>query len=289
MTSPAADAAPVQRLRPDFRPAGVLCRTGNALLIAGDTDDGPVVAKLLTDHDPYWTDKAVAEINVYRAFARTPPPVRVPRLIAADEDDCILILERIDGRHPIRTRDRHPDHPVTSDDLEAMLRTVADLATWDLPDPAFAPVHDVAGRLGRYHAAGLIDDTDHRALIRLLTRADDTRRIAHGDPLPTNFLLTVDGSTVLLDWEFVGRYPPCYDLAVLWSLLWATPEARERIERIVTAEPAPVRDAFTLNRALVLLRELRSHRQVPAGPWRDQRLTVIGKDWAELRHWLLER
>jgi len=289
MTSLASDAAPALRLRPDFRPAGVLCRTGNALLIVGDCDDGPVVVKLLTDHRPPWERKSVAEIGVYRAFARTAPPVRVPRLVAADERGHVLIIERVPGRHPVRDRDRHPTHAIHSDDVEAMLRAVTDLAAWNPPDPTFAPVSDVAERIVRYRRAGLVEDDDHQALLRLLTRTEDARQIAHGDPLPTNFLLADDGTPTMLDWEFIGRYPPGYDLAVLWVLLWATPGARDRIEGLMLDEPAPIRAAFALNRAVVLLRELRSHLRVPPSAWRDQRLAVIRRDWQNVRDRLRER
>nr|WP_240965594.1 hypothetical protein [Streptomyces zingiberis] len=71
-------AAPVIRLRPDFRPTAFLARTEKSLLIAGDCEDGPAVAKLLTTPESRWAEKFGTEIDAYRTFAAAPRRCRFP-------------------------------------------------------------------------------------------------------------------------------------------------------------------------------------------------------------------
>jgi len=121
----------------------------------------------------------------------------------------------------------------------------------------------------------------------LLQQAGPERCFAHGDVLPGNIRLpagpATPGQVALLDWEFAGYYLPGLDLALLWVLLGAAPPARDLIDaRIADAGPA-TRAAFTVNVAMVLTREIRVHREADPGPWRDQRLTALSRDWSELR------
>lgn len=116
---------------------------------------------------------------------------------------------------------------------------------------------------------------------------------AHGDPLPANLLLTdaVDAARTgagpgqglrcaLLDFEYTGLYVPGFDLAMLHTLLGATPTARARIRRVVAQ--AGIEEAFLVNRAVVLTRELRIHRELDHGPLRRDRLALIEPQLAEL-------
>ncbi|MDK1474543.1 phosphotransferase [Streptomyces sp. 549] len=285
MTDGLARAAePAVRLRPDFHPAAILSRSGKSLLIAGHSDDGPTVAKLLTDHTPLWADKCLAEIRAYEAFGRTPPPVRVPRLIAADAHRHVLLIEHVRGRPPLS--DRWSPHPLRPADLAAMLIALCCFSRWQPPPGAFTRAPDYRARLERDRRRGVITPQDLSALTDLLHQADTAAVPGHGDPLPTNFLLTADGQAALIDWEHAGRYLPGYDLALLWILLLATPGAREHIEGLIAAEPAPVQAAFTLNRAVLLARELHSHLQLPSSTWRDERVMALRRDFDHLREQL---
>ena len=79
-----------------------------------------------------------------------------------------------------------------------------------------------------------------------------------------------------MDFEFTGRFLPGFDLAMLHTLLGASPQVRERIRGLVA--DAGIERPFLLNRAIVLARELRMHRTAP-----DRALlTRLAAEWDEL-------
>lgn len=276
-------ATPVIRLRPDFRPTTILSRTEKSLLIAGECEDGPAVAKLLTSREPLWAEKFGAEIKAYRCFTDTPPPVRVPALIAADEQHHVLLIEHASGRPPVPDRDRFPSQALDPAHVTAMIEAMTDLSQWRPSTGALTRTPDYPGRLHRDHQHGLTTRQDYQALTDLLHQAGTDLVPGHGDPLPTNFVFGPDGRPTVIDWEHVGHYLPGHDLAVLWTVLATTAEARTQIEELVAAGPPPARAAFTLNRALLLVRELRNHRAVPPSTWRDERVEAIDRDWQDIR------
>lgn len=258
--------------------AGVLRHTDKSLLVAGTMAGRPVVAKLLLDGDDFWRAKFAHEIGVYRIFASHPPPIRVPRLVHAD-DARLLVLQRLDG-HPLAL-DRYPTRVLPQGDVDVVLEAVTALHAWEPPVGKFAPVFDYSERIGRYLAHGILTDPDADALGQLRASWSGRWELNHGDPLPSNFLLTDGGDAALLDWEFTGLFLPGFDLALLHTLLAGTPHARDRIEHTVTARCIAV--PFTINLAMVLTREIRTHRELPDGPLRDQRLALIENLWAHAR------
>lgn len=98
--------ASVHRICPEFTPVQVLRRSGRSVLVVGTTGRSTAVAKCLLDHSPIWSERFRHEIAAYRSFVRHRPPVRVPRLIAADPDHCTLVIERTAGR--VAALQRHP-------------------------------------------------------------------------------------------------------------------------------------------------------------------------------------
>jgi len=276
----ARQAAPAIRLRPDFTPTAVLSRNDKALLVQGTCAGTPAVAKLSTATDPYWRAKAVHEIEVYRAFDASPPPVRTPRLLAADPDAGVLLIEQMAG-DPLST-DRYPARLADRADLDAILQIPVRLSAWQPPTTAFAPGYDYPARLDKLHEGGLLGLDEHTLLLRLLERAGPRQVFAHADPLPANFL-GQGADWTLIDFEHAGLYLPGYDLAVLWVLLRNIPQARAHIET-VRAQGTAADAAFWLNTVLVVLREIRIHREVPdTFPWRAPRLTALESDWDALR------
>lgn len=282
-------AAAVIRLRPDFRPTTLLSHTEKSLLIAGECEGGPAVAKLLTSRDPLWVEKFGAEVEAYRCFTDTPPPVRVPALIAADEQHHVLLIEHVQGRPPVPCRDRFPSQALDPAHVTAMIEAMTDLARWRPPTGVLTRSPDYPGRLDRDHRQGLTTRQDHQALTDLLRHAGTDLVPGHGDPLPTNFVFGPDGRTTVIDWEHVGHYLPGHDLAVLWTVLATTADARTQIEELVAAGSSSARAVFTFNRAVLLVRELRNHRVLPPSAWREERLEAIDRDWQKIRELLHAR
>jgi hypothetical protein len=265
-------------------PDEVLRATGKSLLALGHRDGQPVVIKALCTTEEFWAQKLVREIRVYQAFTQTPPPARVPRLVHTD-GHRVLVLERIPGH--VADPERYPGHPLPPAPLEAVLDAVTAFARWDPPAGALAPVFDYADRIGRYHRGGFFDDGDAVALRALLAELPPPGQPNHGDPLPSNLLLTTDGGCALLDFEFTGLFLPGFDLAMLHALLAGTPGAQDRIHALVCE--AGIGPAFLVNQAMVLSRELRIHAELPDAELRASRLALLRPQWQALRERLNAR
>ena len=111
----------------------VLRRTNKSLLAAGQLDGMPVIVKILTAQDQFWTARFRHEIEVCQRFCEHPPPVTAPRLIHTD-GNTMLILERLDGRPLDPGRYLHDRLDETA--VGAVLQTVRQLNDWQPPAPA---------------------------------------------------------------------------------------------------------------------------------------------------------
>ncbi|WP_327270443.1 aminoglycoside phosphotransferase family protein [Streptomyces sp. NBC_01218] len=253
----------VQRICPEFNPVQVLRRSGRSVLIVGMTGRTTAVAKCLLDHSAAWTERFRHEIATYRSFVRHRPPVRVPRLIAADPENCTLVIERMPGRVAALTR--HPEEPPPRTDVRQVLGAIRRVNEWRPPVGLFDIPLDYASRISRYHELGLFTDRDLGDLQKLLHGLavaggrTGMGQFCHGDALLSNILLSPTGP-VLLDWEHAGWYLPGYDLATLWMVLGPDAlVARREISKLAQARGADARDAFLVNLMLVLTREIRTY------------------------------
>ncbi|MBA0051037.1 aminoglycoside phosphotransferase family protein [Streptomyces sp. AJS327] len=259
-----AAVASVRRACPEFHPVRVLRRRGRTMLLAGTAGRVPVIAKHLLDHSPDPTERFEREIAVYHAFALGRPPVRVPRLIAADAAAHSLVIERLPGR--VAATRRRPFEAPEEAGLRAVLDACRLVNLWRPEPAAFGRPIDYPARLNRHHELGLLTDRDMgelQTLLRGIAQASPGRsapwQFCHGDALLTNMLLGPSGPA-LVDWENAGWYLPGYDLATLWTALGEAPRARRRISQLAQSGGPAARDAFLLNLMLVLTREIR-HRE----------------------------
>ncbi len=251
----------VLRICPEFHAVQVLRRSSRSVVLLGTVGRGTAVAKCLLDHSPVWTERFHQEIAVYRTFVRHRPPVRVPRLIAANAEEGTLVLERVPGRTV--SLPQHRFEPQSGADIRATLEAISRLNRWQPPSGLFDHPIKYGARIARYHELGLLTDRDVEDLQKLLhglatASAQPVRRqFCHGDALLSNILLSPTGPA-LVDWEQAGWYLPGYDLATLWSVLGDTPAARRQISQFAQAGGAASRDAFLVNLMLVLTREVRN-------------------------------
>ncbi|GAA3379271.1 aminoglycoside phosphotransferase family protein [Streptomyces sannanensis] len=254
--------ASVHRICPEFNPVQALRRSGRSVLLVGSTGRSTAVAKCLLDHSPAWVERFRHEIAAYRAFVRHRPPVRVPRLIAADPDNCTLVIERTPGRAAALTR--HPAEAPPRADVRAALGAISRVNSWRPPNGVFGAPLDYASRIARYHELGLFTDRDLGDLQKLLHGLAHTGgrqgvgQFCHGDALLSNFLLSPTGP-VLVDWDHAGWYLPGYDLATLWAVMGDAPAARRQVSQLAQAAGPAARDAFLVNLMLVLTREIRTY------------------------------
>ncbi|WP_086763830.1 aminoglycoside phosphotransferase family protein, partial [Streptomyces griseiscabiei] len=270
--------ASVHRICPEFTPVQVLRRSGRSVLLVGTTGRSTAVAKCLLDHSSIWEDRLRHEIAAYRSFVRHRPPVRAPRLIAADPDNCTLVIERMPGR--VAALQRHPVEAPPRADIRAALGAICRLNAWRPPAGTFDAPLDYAERISRFHELGLLTDRDLGDLQKLLhgiahaSGRQGMGQFCHGDALLSNILLSPAGP-VLVDWEHAGWYLPGYDLATLWAVLGDAPVARRQISQLAQSAGPASRDAFLVNLMLVLTREIRTyetavqrsmHEATPAAP-----------------------
>ena len=280
--SPALRAAlaDIARTYPSFVPRQLLREDGRHILVAGTAGRTPVVAKCLSRQGSTGrqggrdaTEDAELfrrEVAAYRAFVRHRPPARLPKLVAADPERCVLLLERIPGRPA--SRERHPVNTPAPGEVRAILGAVRSLNLWRPPVGTFDRPLDYPREIARYHALGLLTDRDAGDLQQLLHGlAHTARQFCHGDALLENVVLAPSGP-VLVDWEQAGWYLPGYDLALLWTVLSGDTAARRQISQAAQASGTLPRDAFLVNLLLVLMRELRRH-DVP-GAGEEQRILI---------------
>ncbi|MDH6579452.1 aminoglycoside phosphotransferase family protein [Kitasatospora sp. MAP5-34] len=271
-----AALANIARIAPAFLPRQVLREGSRHILIAGTIGRAPVVAKCLApqaargEQYQQLIERFHHEVAVYRAFVRHRPPIRMPRLVAADHDRCVLILERVPGRPA--ARERHPVNAPTPGEVRAVLGAVRTLNLWRPPTDMFGKPLDYQLEIARFHSVGQLTDRDAGDLRGLLHGLAHTPlQLCHGDALLGNMLLAPSGP-VLVDWEEAGWYLPGYDLAVLWSVLSGDTAARRQISQLAQSGGTVARDAFLVNLVLVLMREIRLH-DVP-GAGEEQRIMI---------------
>ncbi len=269
---------------PDLLVDGVLHRSGKALLLAATLHGRAVVAKLLTLDDDFWRATFAREVRAYTAFAATPPPVAVPAMHVADTARGLLVIDRVDGSPA--AEDRYPSTALPAGAIEDVLGSITALRAWQPPGELREHVFDYPSRFQRYRAGGYLDADAAAALRALLERTDGRWEFAHGDLLPSNVRRptgsAAGGGPVLLDWEFTGLYLPGFDLALQWVLLGRTPDLRDNIEHLVDIDPA-VEAGFWINVACAMTREVRIHRELPAGPERTERLADLDNLWSGTR------
>ncbi|GAB3115095.1 aminoglycoside phosphotransferase family protein [Streptomyces calidiresistens] len=262
--------AAVRGVCPDFSPARLLRDTGNTLLVVGTIGRRPVLAKYVAD-SPTGGDRLRREIAVHRAFVRNRPPVRAPRLVAADPGAGVLVTEFVAGRAAAGRR--HPVAPPSPGDLRTVVGAFRRLNEWEPPAETFSLTVDYPARVARYHALGLLTDRDVGDIQTLLhglrtgrgrsaVRGSAPRpdglpgEFCHGSAVPANAVLSPTGP-VLVGWEAAGWYLPGYDLASLWAVLGDAPATRRRISHAAHTAGPGARDAFLVNLLLVLTREVR--------------------------------
>ena len=158
--------ASVHRICPEFDPVQVLRRSGRSVLLVGTTGRSTAVAKCLLDHSPVWAERIRHEIAAYRSFVRHRPPVRVPRLIAADPENCTLVIERMPGR--VAALPRHPVEAPPRADVRAALGAICRLNPGVRRRACSTRPLDYAARISRYHELGLLTDRDMGDLQKLL-------------------------------------------------------------------------------------------------------------------------
>jgi len=278
-------ATAVTGVCPGFSLGGALHRSPTSVLLHGEVWGEPVVAKVLVSTSPFWRETFAREIDVYRFFERHRPPFRTAELIAADERHPLLVLERIDG-HPLSTA-RYPSEEISSRQLAAAFTALRRVNDWRVPVAALPRVLDYRSRLERYRRGGQLTGDEYAHVMALLGAVGDACEFSHGNLMLPHILRRMDGykegDYALVDWAFGSVFLPGFDLARLWALLRATFGARSEIDDSVRGRGQLAWNAYLVNQVIVVAQELRTHREQPSGPERDERLAGLEQDWLTIR------
>lgn len=278
-------AAAVTGICPGFTMSGVLHRSPTSLLLDGDVWGEPAVAKVLVSTSPFWRETFVREIDLYRFFERHRPPFKVPGLIAADDRYPLLVLERVDGAS--LSTARYPTEEVSSRQLAATFTALRRVNDWRPPVRELPRILDYRSRLDRYRRGGQLTADEHAHVTTLLSTVGDTAEFCHGNLALPHVLRRLDGykegDYALVDWAFASVFLPGFDLAKLWAILRATFGARSEIDDSVRGRGQLAWNAYLVNLVIVVAQELRTHREQPSGPERDQRLSALEQDWLTIR------
>ncbi len=274
-------AAEARSLLPSFRPRpATLRRTLKSLVLAGDSDAGPVLCKKLVREDALWRWYFARELALQRAFAAEPPPLRVARALGADPERALLLVEELPG--PPLARLRRLEEPLDPALIADAVELCTSLARWqrglalapsDPPPPAArramrarlledpsAPEAWVREGIERATELGLCDAELAGASLAAIA-VHPRVAFAHGDLLPRN-LLRVDGGLAPVDWECAGSHLEGWDRALLWANL---PQARAALEAAAGEAPRE-RAAFWACVGFALVRELKFRRARPGDP-----------------------
>jgi hypothetical protein len=154
-----------------------------------ELDAGPAVLKQFVE-GPGAADRYAREVMALRLAARTDPPV-VPALLGTDDEERVLVLERLE--HRPRTPDWIVSWATALAGLHAAtgLEDAGALPDWEGPTKADATAFAaLAESLGVRVSAAVLDEL--AAVTERLSSAPGGA-LLHGDPCPANDLHTASG------------------------------------------------------------------------------------------------
>jgi len=165
------------------------------------------------------------EIAIYRAFSKLDLPVRVPRMLHADAERGVIVLERIDGQPLAHRRHVVPKDRPTWEALIAIARATRSIRCTVNVKPTAADTRAMRARLledptapTEWISSGILE-----CARRGLLDGDIAARLAgdvkgsvfqHGDLLLRNVIRDGTG-LVLVDWECAGPHAEGWDAALL--------------------------------------------------------------------------
>ncbi|SEM19955.1 aminoglycoside phosphotransferase family protein [Streptacidiphilus jiangxiensis] len=276
--------ARAEAFSPGFALQRVHYTSAEHVVLTGSYNKVSAVAKCrLSAHpDTSAVSSALAdEIVVARALVRERPPVRVPRLLAADPTHGVLITERAPGR--LAAPYRHPAQAPVPGAVLSVLGAVAKLNMWRPAGDGFERRLDYLALLARYHHDGHIAESDLSCIQRLLRGlVGAPAQFCHGQAMLRNVVLAPSGP-VFVDWSCAGWYLPGYDLATLWMTLGCDPDARRRIRDLALGGGLAVRDGFLLALLLQLIGETRRLDRSEAGEAQRELLRCLRMDLVHVR------
>ena len=272
----------IQTICPVFKPEKMLMRTGKCYLLLGEFQGIKAVTKYFIDSDIYWKNLFLKEIQNYQNSQQANFPVKIPHLLFADSLNLMMVLEWIDG-YPL-CQERYISHPLSQKYIEIILKELTRLHQWKIKLNITEEniLANYKQKIDKYTNLGFLTDRDFNFLYIMLDRWQEMYEFNHGDILLKNILAT-DNGLVFIDWEFAGLYLPGYDFALLWTILYCDPYARDRIIQLIEQKSLFTKLAFMINQVVIIARELKIHSHLEEQINCNSRIAQLNRDLNDVR------
>lgn len=278
----------IHRTSPSFKLDTVLQVTGKCKLFSGELEGKPAIAKLLVNTDRQWIERFRHEIRFYRLIDQESTPVSIPTIYAVDEQELLIVQERVAGS-PLATG-RYLEGEIDIRSCESLLGAIKAVSEWR-PWPSISRQDALASfqtAVAKGVTEGLVATQDYEVLLHTVNDLDWAPEFSHGDLLPGNCILGLDGHTLtLVDWEYAEYRLPGYDLALTFLVSFRSDNVRNAIREVISGSGGGRRRLFLANLAALLLREVRILQQalhVEGFPERQIEMSNLLEDtWERLR------
>lgn len=261
-----------------FRVAETLQDNEKSAVVRLEKDGQKYIGKWLNISEAGWPGKFQNEQRAYRLFQAFLPDFNTPKR-HPESTDGLLIVSYIDA-HP-HTRERYILEPLPAEVKQVYMSICKELVNWQYAGKDKLRVYDYNARIQKLLNRDQITPEIAEKLTNNYLNQTHAITPQHGDLIPENILLAADNTPTLIDWEYAQLYLPGFDLALLQTTVLGDPQFREKIDELVKARG--IEQPFNLNKAIVLLREIRIHEVIP-----DKNnihkiiLPALRREWADL-------
>src|SRR3989344_3259912 len=236
----------------------------------------PAFVKILTDDDPKWVNRFVAEVNIYRHLQNSPHSQIfeiMPKMLDSNIEIApfYLVMEWKDAAvnySPMRWAEKEVgiDIAVKMGEILSKLNTTLRTVTSDLGLKTIihGELHQKMADYLNEMPDSYLGDKFKRAIVSKLPPwldifSNSPKQIIHGDPLFTNFMSASD-RLYLIDYEYAVISHPAHDLASFWVTSSLAPKSRllalNRYRSLYSSWTADFERVLQLFKARYALREL---------------------------------
>ena len=243
----------------EFSAGDTIAATTKSIIIDGMWKRQKAVIKILTADDEDCVRWFNNEMHFYMAVASRVANVATAEMLAFSPLTSCVVLSRIEGSILRTGRLFYEDGRLLVDSI------VNTLSKNLLPSNEGIEVCEtlregVLNKCLSLEYANYLPNGATEIAATLAPKAQFRSAYAHGDPTPSNIMVTTDGGIALIDWEHCGIKPWLFDLAVMWVLSIHGPRYKKSIIRTLSSFSSLATRAFLLNLIHLYGREIRNYQ-----------------------------
>lgn len=223
-----------------------------------EKDGKPYIGKWLNISERSWPQKFQNEQSAYKIFHEFPPGFDTPTRHPESTDD-LLIISFINAKP--YTRERYVLEPLPKEVEQVYMAICERLVNWQYAGKNRMKVYDYNDRIDKLLERKQVSPETAKILTNNYQNQRHAATPQHGDLIPENILLNEANSPTLIDWEYAQMYLPGFDLALLQTTVMGDSQFTAEIDDLVKIKG--IEQPFNLNKAIILLREIRIHEVIP--------------------------